>query len=311
MLEGVLGTVLRLDRFFSDERDLDPIREQSFVSWRNDFITTEHDRFTYATTVRASLRFPGLSRWWNDRIRLVVEGDAEEAPDALFPQERTTVAPPPRIVEDAAAELRYAFVNQLGFSVDAGVALLLRAPPGAGLRLRARYAQPFADVYLARFALTGFYRTDLQLGVTGSFDVQRGFGDRTVVRAGVSGTRNGAEHGLGFQWVNELRILHSLGPSSAVSVGVTSNGFTRPLPRLDTYRVYGRYRRAVLRRWFFVELEPGVGWPRGPDGSRERNLGFILRLEVQFSGEGRVTGGEPPPPSYEPDPDDPEPADPP
>jgi hypothetical protein len=315
LVEGVLGTVLRLDRFFSDERDLDPIREQSFIRWRNEFLTTEQKGFAYATTVRASLRFPGLTRWWRERLRLVLEGDAEElqAPEALFGRTDATAPPPTlRVVNDAAAELRYAFVNELGFDVDAGIGVLLRYPPGATARLRMRYAQPFAEDFLARFVVTAFYRTDLRLGASGAFDVQRGLGDRTVVRLGTSVTVNEDERARGFQWTNDALVLHALTPLTALSAGATSIGYTRPLPVVTTYRVFVRYRRDVLRRWLFAEIEPGVAWPLTGPGQRERVLGLVLRLEVQFYGNTRLAAeSEPERPSYEPDPSMPEPRDPP
>ena len=76
-VEDVIGMVLRLDRFFSDETALEPIREKSFVRWRNDVRTTQDDDFQYVGTLRANLRFPGLSR---ERLRVIVGEAAAKLP---------------------------------------------------------------------------------------------------------------------------------------------------------------------------------------------------------------------------------------
>src|SRR3990172_2030576 len=63
-------SVVWFDRFFGDERLEVTERPESFLRWMNDFRWDEEERFTFRSTIRASLRLPRLKKRW----RLVVSG---------------------------------------------------------------------------------------------------------------------------------------------------------------------------------------------------------------------------------------------
>jgi hypothetical protein len=301
-LERLLGKVLALDRFFGTDGDLDPLRRRSWVALRNDLHLTQAYDPDYVVSLRANLRFPGAERWLRDRLRIVVEGvSADEdvpVPDGEPPP---AVGEPPRLGQDAAALLRYAFVDRLGFEVGASAGVLLRIPPDAVVRLRARYALAAGGLFLARLALVPFWRTDLGLGATASGDLQREIGRASLIRLGGSATVNQEEEARGVQWSSELALLRSLGSSAAISLAYGTRGVTRPLPRVESHRAYFRARTALLRPWVFVEVEPEAVWPMTDPEVHRPVLGVILRLELQIHGDG-VGAAVTPDPSTHPDP---------
>ncbi|HSN89628.1 MAG TPA: hypothetical protein VLS93_00235 [Anaeromyxobacteraceae bacterium] len=284
-LERLLDRVLALDRFFAEDGDLDPQRRRSWVAWRNQVrLTSAHDP-EVRTALRASLRFPGLERWLHDRLRVVVEGVSSDA-ETLLPDGQPPPPGEPRLGQDAAALLRYAFIDRLGLELGASAGVLLRLPPDAVVRLRARWAVPAGDLFLVRLALVPFWRSDLRLGATASADVQRELGRAALARLGGSATANQEERARGLQWSAELALLRSLGPGSAASLGYGVGGVTRPRARVESHRVYLRARRSLLRPWLFAEVEPEAVWPLTDPAVRRPVLGVYLRLEMQVHGDG-------------------------
>jgi hypothetical protein len=291
-LERLLGRALAFDRFFGDDGDLDPIRSRSWVAVRNDVFASRTRDPAYTFSLRASLRLPGLERWLRDRLRIVVDGVSAE-PDPLVPDDEPPPPGEPRLGQDAAALLRYAFVDRLGFEVAASAGVLLRAPPDAVVRVRARRAFAAGDLFLGRLALVPFWRTDLGPGATASADLQRALGTFALVRLGGSATGNEEEWSRGLQWSTEVALLRSLGGGAAASLAWSVAGVTRPLARAESHRVYLRARRTFLRPWIFVEAEPQLLWPLSEPDVRMPVPGLLVRLELQVQANGN-SGREPP-----------------
>ncbi len=289
LVGSVLGTVLNIDRFFSDERELDAERDQSFLQWRNDMRLGDDHGFTYHYAVRADLKFPGLGKWL-ERARLTIAGETEDTLGALREGPAATGAPtgasPISSVGRAAAELRYALLENFRVKTDVGAGLLLKLPPGAIARFRLRYAAPIGRFALVRLGAISFWRSDLLFGETLNADVENEIARDTVLRLAGATTIDQTDRAKGFQWSTELATVHGLGPRSAISLAGQAAGVTRPSARTDVYRLYLRYRRDFFRAWIFVELEPEVLWPLDPQGGRTHALGLIVRLEAQFQGSG-------------------------
>ncbi|HYG66592.1 MAG TPA: hypothetical protein VD838_03000, partial [Anaeromyxobacteraceae bacterium] len=142
-LGSVFGTVLRFDRFFADETDLDVERARSFLRWRNELRFGEDTDYTFRTSIRADLRLPGLNRVLR-RMRLVVTGETEDTLSTLFPDEDTTAGAVDGARESgrANAELRYGIVDTLRTHLSLGGSVLLDLPPGVRGRVRLRHAFP-------------------------------------------------------------------------------------------------------------------------------------------------------------------------
>jgi hypothetical protein len=324
--QRVFAPILRLDRFFSDEREIEAERSRSFLRWRSEVRFGEDmGRPAFTTGLRATLRLPGLNKQLR-RLRVVIAGETRDAIDTLFPGEpgeegaaAETTAEDEGIGEGDAG-LRFYLWDSFLSHASLGGGLLLDVPPGVYGRLRFRWAIPVRNILLTRVALVGFWRSDVKFGSSASLDLER-----PVVRSIFARLSGGATVSegrwpiAGVEWSSELALLAPIPPRSAAQLGVAITGATRAsviapdpgtgvarvwsVPELARTRAYARLRTDVYRRWLFIELEPEMAWPWTPERGRYAAWGLALRLEVQFQGK------EAPPPRPPPAP--PEPQDPP
>ncbi len=318
---GLFAPILRLDRFFSDEREIETEREQSFLRWRNEVrFAQDASRPAFTTSVNATLRLPALGERLR-RLRVVIAGQSRDAVDALFPKEPGTVAPTDTAIDEDTigrgdAGLRFFLWDTLPSHADLGGGILLELPPGVYGRIRFRFAFPVGPLFLTRTALIGFWRSDVKFGTTATLELDRPVKRWFLLRWTGSGTRS--ERSNGVEWASEVAALGPLSQRSAAQLGVAWTGATAAttvapdpttgiartwkVPTLGRTRAYVRLRSDVYRRWLFVEIEPELAWPWSPERGRYRAWGLMLRVEVQFHGK------EAPPPAPAPPP--PEPKDP-
>jgi hypothetical protein len=287
-LGSVFGTVLRFDRFFSDEREFDLERGRSFLRWRNDVRYGEDTQLTFRTSLRADLKLPGLNRVLR-RLRLVVTGETEDTVSTLFPEDSATR---PAEVGRANAELRYGIVDTLWTHLDLGGGVLLQLPPGVRARARLRHAFPVSGSVLVRLGTTAFWESRVGFGDTLQADLERRFGADTVVR-----WQNGAtisESSRGWEWATGAALLQRLGARTAVAFGGSVIGWTEPFPEVTQRRLFVRFRRDLFRSWLFYEVEPETLWPVVDGRTQPRVLGVIGRLEIQFHGAEMLSREAPP-----------------
>jgi hypothetical protein len=302
--QRIFAPVLRVDRFFSDERDLEAERARSFLRWRNELRFTEGTSTpAYTTSISANLRLPGLNKQLR-RLRIEIAGQTREAVTALFPGEAGTpeAGPPEQTFGTADAGLRFRLWETLTTYGDLGGGIMLRLPPGAYGRVRFRFVEPLGRRFLARQALTPFWRTDVGWGTTTSAGVERPLARETLAR--LSGSTTISEESRAFDWIGDLSLLATFQARLGIQLGAAMTGTTGEPVVVGRYRVYTRLRRDFYRRWLFLELEPEYAWPWTPELGRHRRWGVAFRLEVQFQGNEAPPPRPPPPP-------DPEPADPP
>jgi hypothetical protein len=305
----IFAPVLRMDRFFSDERDLEAQRARSFLRWRNELRFSEGSSTPgYTTSISANLRLPGLNKQLR-RMQIEIAGETRDAFTALFPGERgvTETVPPEQTFGTADAGLRFRLFETLRTHADLGGGIMLRLPPGAYGRIRFRFVEPLGRRVLARQALTPFWRTDTGFGSTGSAELERPLAREALTR--LSGSTTITERSRGFEWIGDLSVLATFRSRVGAQVGAAMQGATEAAagwyrnPWIDRYRVYTRVRRDFYRKWLFLELEPEYAWPWTPDLGRHGLWSVAFRLEAQFQ------GNEAPPPEPPPSPDA-EPADP-
>jgi hypothetical protein len=296
--EKLFAPVVAFDRFFSDERDLELERARSFVQLRNELRLDESGRPAYAPVVRANLRLPGVNAWLQ-RFRLVLEGQARDAYTALFPGQDG--ADPSGT---GGAEVRFGLWDGLVAHADLGAGVLFKMPPGAFTRLRLRFAFPVHDLFLARLATSGFWRTDTRLGTSAEGYLERPLTGSAVLR--LASDAQLTQRSRGVEWSSELGALLALAPRSAVAAMAGLRGATEGPAAVERYRVAARFRRDLFRDWLFFELEPEVYWPWSPLLPRRATLAVTLRLDVQFHGSERgavappVLSPPPPPVASEP-----------
>lgn len=303
--ETLLAPVMRFDRFFSDERELEAERARSFVRLRGEVRFEYEEDPRFATSFRANLRFPGVNRALLRRLRLVIEGETDELSPAEIPPGEGDDLPPER-VRSGDAELRLRLWDTLLAHADVGAGLLFELPPGGFGRLRLRWAIPLGARFLTRFALVGFYRTDERFGAQTDLQLERPLAPRVLAR--ISGRTRVSEESPGVEWRSELAAFVSFGERAAGAFGVGAGGATRLEPvELEAVHLFARLRRDVHRRWLFVELAPELFWPHTPERGRHTSWAVTTRLEVQFHGRPRPPDPEEPePPDTAPDPPAPE-----
>lgn len=271
---AVFWPFIQLDDFFASERQVRPRAPGSLIHWRQDLIVRGDGTFGYATSLRANLKFPFLSRRW-DRLVLNVQGQSDEAFDRLLPDD----GPVPAKRRDVSVGVGLTFWETLQTDTDARVGLQAGLPPGYYARLRLRHAVPFGEVLLCRLATTGFWQTNTGWGTSAEVDLDRLLAPWLFSR--LAGGATLTQRSRGLEWGEELSFTATAGRSAFSLVG-GCGGATDAGPVVEVWRVLTRARRDVWRRWLFLELEPQVTWTRRPGGGRSREEVVLLRLDVQF-----------------------------
>jgi len=279
----LFDTVVWFDRFFGDERMEVTERPESFLRWMNDLRWDEEERFSFRSTVRASLRLPRLKKRW----RLVISGETRGDPNAVTPEDPGN---PGLDIgsrgRTGSTELVYDILRTPRSILDAGAGVRVKIPPDAFLRTRFQYARPLALSTLGRFTATAFWDARDGLGETNQIDLERWIATPTLLRW--SNSLSIEEKNNGWTWGTDLSLLQKLSPKSAITFSGGASGSTRPAWIARDYRVLVRYRRNVYRKWLFLEGEPDIHWPRKEDGSRKPVWGATLRAEILFRGTGPV-----------------------
>jgi hypothetical protein len=286
---------VRLDRFFSDETDLDPERAQSFARLRTGLRLRQDGKPQASVDLVADIKLPGVNHWLG-RSRLVFTGESDSENDALNPSGSTTPFTS-RERNRPSLEFRFGAYHGIRSSVDLGAGVMFRLPPGAFSRVRYRLAVPIDDVMLARFSTQVFWRTDMHLGTRASSALDWPFGSSTMLRLGAA-SQVAQRRTRGIEYGTELVLAHAFSPTFAVALGTDAQGSVKDPVLFQKYRIFTRFRHDVLRRWLFLEAEPELGWPWTPLRGRYRAYAVILRLEVQFEGDRAVEAqARPPPPA--------------
>lgn len=82
-------------------------------------------------------------------------------------------------------------------------------------------------------------------------------------------------------WQHSLQKLTQFDEKNALIAGIYVEGLSRPNYRLEEYLVSLRWRKNILRRWLFYEVEPFILWRR--DEMFSASYGIALRVEGFFS----------------------------
>ena len=93
----IFAPAVRVDRFFSDERDLEAERARSFIQWRQDIRFTQFARVPHYTTgLTASLKLPGLNlqlQRLSLEVSAVVSAEVVRSPGAMRAVKASRVCP--------------------------------------------------------------------------------------------------------------------------------------------------------------------------------------------------------------------------
>lgn len=279
---GLFWPFIQLDDFFADERQVRPTSPGSNIHWRQDLRARGDGSFGYATSLRASLRFPFLSHRW-ERLSLTVSGQTADALDPLLPGD----VPVPAGRRDVAIGVGLTILETLQTATDVRVGLLAGLPPGSYGRVRLRHAVPFGEVLLCRLSAAGFWQTNTGWGTREEVNLDRLLAPWLFSR--LAGVATLTQRSRGLEWGEELGLTATFGRSAFALAGGAS-GATEAGRLVEVWRVLTRARRDVWRRWLFLELEPQVTWTHRPGGGRARAPVVLLRLDVRLDQRPAVRG---------------------
>jgi hypothetical protein len=161
-----------------------------------------------------------------------------------------------------SAKLRLRLYDDLKFrsSVEAGLKFKPEPVPRLGVRLR---LSAHRDSFTARWTQTFFWETEDGFGQRSVIDLDQGEPGRYLRRLSTSilwsegsdGVRGGQTLQL-YKYLSARRVL-------GVKFGV--DGPLEPSAHVETYSVRALWRQRLHREWLFIEIEPGVEWPRERD----------------------------------------------
>jgi hypothetical protein len=308
----IFAPVLRVDRFFSDERDLEPERARSFIQWRQELRFRQYRSTpSYTTTIGANLKLPGISKELT-KFQIEITGQTRDAFTSLFPGDHASPGEVPTsdtAFGTADAGLGYRLFETVSSTVathgDLGAGVIFRLPPGVYTRARLRFAESLGNHFLTRQVFSTFWRTDTRFGTSAGAEIERPLAFSTLAR--LSGSSTLTERSRGVEWGGDLSLLGTLRARIGAQLGFGVSGATRAPVDVDVYRFYLRLRRDFYRKWIFLELQPEYGWPWEQGVGRRGTWAVVLRLEVQFQGNEAPRARAPDEPESD-EPPDPTPA---
>jgi hypothetical protein len=283
---GLNALVLDLDRFFGDSAHEPYEPPTSHVRVRNEVRTGQDDSLQARTSVAGYLRLPAAHRMLA-RLRLFIIGETEPKP---VPGPDVDLVPPRFYARVRSAgggvELRVDLARGRRTLLDVGAGARFGMPPPPFTRVRLAQGFPLGISVIGHLSQSLFWDLREGFGETSRLDVERAFGTRTLARWWSTGTVD--EVSRGFEWASEIGVQRVLGAKTGLFTAAAIAGATRSTAHVDRYRVYTRLRRDVYAGWAFVEVEPEIDWREDEVTSRRsRVVSATLRVELQFSSDGR------------------------
>lgn len=211
----------------------------------------------FGLQARGKLRLPRFS----ERLELVFDSDSDDT--SLTPEaSRAGDLGLRRHDDNSAASLRYRLPEDWKFkpSLEAGLKFKPEPVPRLGLRLR---LQQRCAPLCRRLTQSFFWDRSDGLGSRSTLEVEQFKPDQYMRRVSASAlwteSRNGFEGVISAQGFKFLNGRRAIGVKASVSGPLGSSG------RVDLYSSHLVWRSRLHRDWAFLEIEPGVDWPRERD----------------------------------------------
>ena len=262
------------DGFFGSQRAYEETPIGSFFRIRNSMVWDESEDFGHEIRLSANVSLPRLS----DRVRLLISRDESIEGDGAFDsdidrgddEEQTRLG----------LRLLLSETGKTQFDADATVKV-----NSGGLNPRARgrfrHVQELTETTLARWTQTVFWERDDGFGTSSRADWEWLPNSLALVRLTGRGTVSEASDGI--DWRTGLVGFRQLDRKTAIRSELGAFGFTSPEFEAEEIFVNFRFRRAVLRDWLFLELQPEHAWPVDRlTGKRRADWRLIFTVEIQF-----------------------------
>ena len=229
----------------------------------------EGDGISGGIKLRARLRLPKFS----ERIDLLFDSDFDDADVTPAVSRGTDTGL--RSGDSAAATLRVRLADDLRFrpSFEAGLKFKPEPVPRLGLRGRLIHR---GDWMTTRLTQTFFWETEDGWGERSTLDFEQAEPNAYLRRLSTSVLwsegSDGVRGGQTLQWYRYLSNRRAIG----LKLGV--EGPLEPSAHVQTYSARVSWRQKLNRDWLFIELEPGVDWPRDQD--YETVALFRVKLDI-------------------------------
>ena len=275
----VYGTSRWFDGLFG-ESDVECAGNVSRGQIRLGIRADERDGAKLRARFRASVALPALNR----RATLIIgRGDADRFIEGTDDDNIQTL--PERFNSFDEDE----FLVGLGYSRnvglrkgwDFGLGVKLGIPLDPYAKARYHLTPAVSERLLWRLTPQMFWQETRGFGVSLSSTVDIAAAESWMVRH--SATMVEDEESEGMEWTSKLTAFHNFDELSAFAYSIFGSGETDAEVPLRDYGFELRYRRRVLREWFFVELIGSLSYPREfLVEERERNIGVGFEFELQF-----------------------------
>ncbi|MEM8814225.1 MAG: hypothetical protein AAGE85_00210 [Pseudomonadota bacterium] len=240
----------------------------------------QRDGTRFRGRLRAKVALPAVSR----RTRLIVgRGDADGFIDGSDEEDAQSL--PDRFTEFDDQEfvlgLGYSRADGLRRGWDLGAGIKFSTPLDPYARVRYDLNPLVAERWLWRVSPQVFWQDSRGSGVSLINVVDFAASRKWLFRSWTSLVEDKKSEGL--EWASKFTAYYSISRRSALGLSAFRSGEREAEVSITDYGFELRYRRSVLREWFFVELLTSVSYPRElAIEERRRNFGVGVEFELQF-----------------------------
>jgi len=274
--ENINGAAQWIDSFFDDERF---IAEDATTKLRvGQSVFLEHDESPEnKTKLSLSIDIPKTKK----RLRVFVasEDDTNKTPDTLFNRIENND-------ETSAAGVQYfaKTSKKQNLSLTAGIKL-----DSIEFFVGPRFRHTFEfDNWNLRFTQRLRWLSSKGWEATTRFDYERLLSEKLFFRHTVDGRWR--ENDEGYRYEIRPSLIQQLHSKKAIEYQWNNLFKTRPNHRLDSSILLVRYRRNLMRKWLFYEINPQIALRNDEDF--EPKAGITFQIEVVFGGKDFLKRGK-------------------
>lgn len=178
-------------------------------------------------------------------------------------------------VTQSTAQVPYDIYDLLRWRLKIDSGIRIDFPPDPFARLTILKSWHFG-LYEFRPSQQFFWYLKSGVGETTRLDLDRPINKDFLIRYENDVTWTNASDQ--FVFFSGPIFLHQLSDNRGLSYGAKVLGQSKPTWFVDDYRLDLTYRQLLFRKWFFVEFNPYVHFPK--EKNWDSRLGFNLRFEV-------------------------------
>ncbi len=265
----------QIDSFFGGER-ADDLPNGSRVRLLLNFNKEESSSYKTKGALKINIALVETQK----KLKISFRNQYEKTHDAV-PEKKDVPNDPVKLVkplDPAPSEEESSFNGLRDFfkwrlRLDSGIQLDF--PPDPFLRLSAIKSWNFGT-YELRATQQIFYYLKSGAGETSKLDLDHPITENVLFRYENDATWTDLADR--FTFFSGPIIYQKIGDQRGISYNLKVFGESKPTWYVKDYRLEVTYRRAVLKRWFFLELNPYIHFPK--DKEWRSALGFNLRLEL-------------------------------